>query len=292
MITIHSDRCSGCGLCVETCHEDSLILVDGAIHIDRVLCDSCTQCIAICPRQALAWDGILPAAFDRSLLPSSDQLLELFKERRSIRVFKRTRIERALLKEIATCGVYAPTHNHVFKAIIVDDPDLIAQLSASILAVSHRIYRLVYQNWLITNRLVTRLVNLFGYGDEFRKARPKLESALSRGSAFSSTPAAILIVVGRKNVALAEASAQYALANMMYYAQIRGVGTCLWGNAPLFLDKDKPVRQRLGLEKQERIYGALYMGYPGIKFSNKVSGKALPIQWNGQREKELTSAAL
>jgi nitroreductase/NAD-dependent dihydropyrimidine dehydrogenase PreA subunit len=286
MITFHADRCNGCGLCVENCHEDSLALVDGAIQIDRVLCDACAQCIAICPRQALSWDGVPPVAFDRSLLPSPDQLLELFKERRSIRVFKKARIERTLLEEIAGIGVYAPTHNHVFKVIIVDDPDLIAQLSASILSINNRIYRLVYQNWLVTS-----LTNLFGYGDEFRKARPKLESALSRGSAFSSTPAAIMIVVGNKNVALAEASAQYALANMMYYAQIRGVGTCLWGNAPIFLDKDKTIRRRLGITKRERIYGALYMGYPGIKFSNKVNGKTLPIQWNGQHEEKMTLLA-
>jgi nitroreductase/NAD-dependent dihydropyrimidine dehydrogenase PreA subunit len=291
MITFHADRCSACGLCVENCHEDSLALVDGALQIDRMLCDACAQCIAICPRQALSWDGIPPVAFDRSLLPSSDQLLELFKERRSIRVFKKTRIERTLLEEIADIGVYAPTHNHVFKVIIIDDPDLIAQLSASILLINNRIYRLIYQNWLVTNPLVTSLTDLLGFGDEFRKARPKLESALRRGSAFSSTPAAIMIVVGNKNVALAEASAQYALANMMYYAQIRGVGTCLWGNAPIFLDKDKTIRRRLGIVKRERIYGALYMGYPGIKFSNKVNGKALPIQWNGQHEEKMTPVA-
>ncbi len=275
MITVHSDRCSGCGLCVKNCHEDCLALVDGAIRIDRVLCDACAQCVALCPRQALSWDGSPPTAFDRALLPTPEQLLELFKERRSIRVFKGTRIERALLEEIAATGVYAPTHNHVFKAIIVDDPALIAQLSDAVMSVNRRIYRLAYQS-----RLIAGLANLFGYGDEFRKARPKIEKALSRGAVFSSTPAAFIIVVGNKNVALAEASAQYALANMMYYAQIRGVGACLWGNAPIFLDKDKPIRRLLGIAKHERIYGGLYMGYPAIKFSNKVSGKALPIQWN------------
>jgi ferredoxin len=291
MITIRAERCSGCGLCVETCHEGSLALVDGAIQIDRVLCDSCAQCIAVCPRQALSWDGAPPAAFDRALLPSPDQLSELFRERRSIRAFKETPIERALLEEISACGVYAPTHNHVFKIIIVDDPDLIAQLSAAILLVNNRIYKLVYQNPLVNNRLVIGVSDLLGFGDQFRKARPKLEKAYQRVSVFSSTPAAMMIIVGNRNVALAEASAQYALANMMYYAQIKGVGTCLWGNAPLFLDKDKTTRQRLGLTKQMQIYGAFFMGYPKVKFSNKVNGKALPIQWNGQHEEKLTSAA-
>ncbi len=280
MITFHQDRCSGCGLCINNCHESCLAMVNGTIQIDRVLCDACAQCVAICPRQAFSWDGSQPVAFDRSLLPSAAQLMELFKERRSIREFKAMPIEQTLLQEIAASGVYAPTHNQLFKAIIVDDPVLIAQLSDAILSINNRIYRLVYQS-----RLIAVLADLFGYGDEFRKALPKLEWVYRRGSTFSSTPAAIILVVGRKNVALAEASAQYALANMMYYAQVKGLGACLWGNAPLFLDKIRPIRQRLGLKKLERIYGALYMGYPKIKFSNKVAGKALPLQWNGAASK-------
>jgi nitroreductase/NAD-dependent dihydropyrimidine dehydrogenase PreA subunit len=276
MITINSERCSGCGLCVKNCHEACITLVDGAILIDRVLCDACAQCIALCPPQALSWDGVAPGKFDRALLPAPEQLLELFKERHSIRTFKKTRIDPALLEEIATTGVYAPTHNQVFRAVIVDDPALIAQLNDTLLSIVRRMYRLIFQNPLISG-----LANLVGQGDELRKARPKIEKALNRGSSFSSTPTAFIFVVGHKNAPLAEASAQYALANMMYYAQIRGVGACLWGNAPIFLDKDKSVRRRLGIANHERIYGSLYMGYPGIKFSNKVSGKALPIQWNG-----------
>jgi hypothetical protein len=113
-------------------------------------------------------------------------------------------------------------------------------------------------------------------------SKEKLASVLQRGSAFSSTPVAFIMVVGNKHVALGEASAQYALANMMYTAQVMGIGVCLWGNASLVLDKARLTRQRLGRQKHERIFGALYMGYPRIKFSNNVNGKALPIQWNGQ----------
>lgn len=286
MITYHKDKCSNCGLCVECCHEDCLALVDKVIQIDRVHCDACTQCIAICPRQALSWDGVAPAAFDRTHLPSPEQLSELFRERRSIRFFKQIPIERSLLEEIAANGVYAPTHNHIFKVIIVDDPALIAELNATILKVNRWIYYLIYRN-----PFVVGLAHLLG-NDEFRKAQPKIESVMSRGTTFISTPAAFMLVVGNKNMPLAEASAQYALANMMYYAQVKGVGTCLWGNAPIFIDKLKSIRQRLGIVKHERIYAAFFMGYPDIKFSNKVSGKALPIQWNGQHEEKLTSLAL
>ena len=279
-ITFQADRCSECGLCVENCHEGALRLVDSDFKRDQLVCDGCAHCVAICPQRALSWQGMPAVSFERSQLPSRDQLLELFQERRSIRAFKQTAIERALLQEIATCGVYAPTHNHIFTVIIIDAPELIAELDGAILSVNNRIYRLIYRNWLVRNPVIMALANLLGFGDDFRKAEPKLENVLRRGSTFSSTPAAILLVVGRKNVPLAEASAQYALANMMYYAQLNGVGTCLWGNASLFLDKNRSIRQRLGLASYQRIYGGLFMGYPRVRFSNKVSGKALPVRWN------------
>ena len=283
--------CSGCRLCAENCHEQALTLAAGNVRIDSALCDGCAQCVAICPSRALSWEGFTPTAFDRTLLPAPNQLLELFRERHSIRAFKAAPIDRALLADIAACGAFAPTHNQVFKVIVIDDPNLIAVLSAAVLAINNRIYRLVYHNPLLALGLVRSLISRLGYADEFRKARPKLERAAQRGSVFASTPAAILIIVGEKNAPLAEASAQYALANMMYYAQIQRVGACLWGNAPIFLDKHQSIRRQLGLTIRERIYGALCLGYPRIKFSNKVNGKTLPIQWNARRNPTPPSAA-
>ncbi len=35
MITVHADRCSGCGLCVKNCHEDCLALVGAAVDAYR-----------------------------------------------------------------------------------------------------------------------------------------------------------------------------------------------------------------------------------------------------------------
>jgi nitroreductase/NAD-dependent dihydropyrimidine dehydrogenase PreA subunit len=276
MITLDPAKCSGCGLCAEICHESCIRLDANGLYIDSTLCSTCTQCIAICPRQALAWDGVAPLAFDRQRLPAAEQLDELFKERRSIRRFKPHKIDRPLLEEIVRCGVYAPTHAFTQRAIIVDDEALIARFDQAIIENCRWIYRLAYQY-----KIAALLAALFGYSDELDKARPKIEAALEEGHAFSSMPVAFVLVVGNKKTPLSEASAQYALANMMYYAQVRGVGTCLWGNGPIFIDKNRAIRRQLGIRKTERIYGAMYMGYPAIKFSNRVLGKTLPVQWNG-----------
>ena len=110
MITVHAEKCSRCGLCAELCHESCITMLECGPKIDQRICSTCTQCIAACPTRALAWEEAPPAAFERQRLPKPEQLDELFRERRSIRRFKRQKVNRALLEEIAHYGGYAPTH--------------------------------------------------------------------------------------------------------------------------------------------------------------------------------------
>ena len=76
MITYDNKKCKQCGLCIKTCHEYCISLVNGAIKINHDLCSSCTQCIAICPSQALSWNNIPSKKINKDILPSSIQLKE------------------------------------------------------------------------------------------------------------------------------------------------------------------------------------------------------------------------
>jgi nitroreductase/NAD-dependent dihydropyrimidine dehydrogenase PreA subunit len=275
MITLEAEKCSQCGLCADLCHESCIQLTESGPLIDHRVCSTCTQCVAACPKQALAWNGDAPISFERQRLPTAEQLDELFKERRSIRRFKRKKIEQPLLEEIARYGFFAPTHNFNLRVIIVDDESLINTLDQVIVANCRRIHRLAYQL-----KAAEILAGWFGFAGEMNRARPKIEATIRNGHAFHSMPTAFILIIGDKKTPLSEPSAQYALANMMYYAQVKGVGTCLWANGPMFIDKNRAVRRQLGIQPNERIYGAMYMGYPAVRFSNKVTGKPSAIQWN------------
>jgi hypothetical protein len=52
----------------------------------------------------------------------------------------------------------------------------------------------------------------------------------------------------------------------------------------MFIDKNGRARRQLGIMPSERIFGAMYMGYPAVRFNNKVNGKALAVTWNGAAE--------
>lgn len=275
MVTVDKDKCTGCGSCVKICHESCIALVDDTASIDYEFCSTCTQCVAICPEQALSWDGVPPVAFDEARLPSPEQLDELFKQRRSIRSYKKDKIDRALLEEIVTYGIYAPTHNYGFRAVVVDDEEIIEALDRILMRFVSMLYNVAFRP-----KIVGVLARLIGRSEEYLLNKPKIESSLERGFSFHH-PAAIVFIVGDKRIPLSVDSAQYALANMTFYAQVRGIASCLWGNGPIFMDRSRAARRLLGLQRHDRIFGALFLGYPRVRFRNRVEGRTMPIQWNG-----------
>jgi len=275
MIVFDKDKCMGCGLCVKICHEHCMALVDDTVRINYEVCSTCTQCIAICPEQALSWDHVPPVAYDETRLPSPEQLDELLKERRTTRFFKEDKIDRTLLEEIIGYGIYAPTNNFELRAIVVDDEEIIVELEQLILRFITRIHDLVYKPKIVFN-LVRRITPALDPKDKV-----KIEEAIERGRTLGSIPAAVVFIVGDRRIALSEASAQYALYNMILYAQAKGIGSCLRGTGQLLLDRFGAARRRLGLRKHEHILGTLMLGCPAVQFANKVEGKTLDIQWNG-----------
>jgi NAD-dependent dihydropyrimidine dehydrogenase PreA subunit/nitroreductase len=270
MIVVDKDKCVGCSLCVKICHQHCVALIGDTISINHELCSTCTQCIAICPQQALSWDNVPPVAYDETRLPSPEQLNELFRERRTIRFFRRDKIDRTLLEEIIGCGIYAPTTNYALRAIVVDNEEIIEELERVSIQFHLRMYKVFIRPKIVFN-LISRITPALN---------PKIKARFETRRHDFFNPAAMAFIVGDQRIAFSEASAQYALYNTMLHAQVKGIGSCLWGAGKISLDRSEAARERLGLKKHEHILGILLLGYPAVKFANKVEGKTLSIQWN------------
>ena len=52
-ITVESDRCTGCGDCIERCQFHALSVPDTAVAIEHIHCMGCGLCVAACPTEAL-----------------------------------------------------------------------------------------------------------------------------------------------------------------------------------------------------------------------------------------------
>ncbi len=228
MITFERDKCSGCGLCASICHENCIRINDTGPIIASEFCSTCTQCIAVCPTRALSWNHTAPERYDSRRLPSPEQLGELFKERRSTRHFRNQRIDRALLEEVVGSGIYAPTENFNLRAIVVDDEAILKTLDETLMRLTHGILKWVDLPFLPT------LAKWIGLSHTYLRSKSKMEGVVQRGYYFRTLPAAFVLIVGNRKIPLSEASAQFALANIMYYAQAKGVASHLCGNGQLF----------------------------------------------------------
>ncbi len=278
MITIDQSRCTLCGLCVRICHEYCMHIEGESLRIEHAFCSTCSQCAAICPTRALSWDHIPPDKYNRDLLPGPEELDELLKERRTIRDFSAKKVPREVLEEIVHYAVYAPAHSFSFRVIITDDDAVIREIDASIFRRASRLHR-----WLFKPRYFHAVVRLIapGWEQEYLKARPKLEAAYARGRNFRSIPPAIVMIIADSHRSLVVESAQYALYAINLAAHTRGLGCRNLVGNQMFLNRDRSIRRMLGIRKHEKIAGTMAVGYPSVRFRNKVQGKKADIHWIG-----------
>ncbi len=65
IITIDQDKCNGCGLCVNACHEGAIGMVDGKATLLRDdYCDGLGDCLPACPVDAITFEEREAAAYD------------------------------------------------------------------------------------------------------------------------------------------------------------------------------------------------------------------------------------
>ena len=69
MIDIDLIRCNGCGICVDTCSIDAIVLHAGKAYIEQELCRGCQVCMNSCPQGAILEAELVPVIKSENAKP-------------------------------------------------------------------------------------------------------------------------------------------------------------------------------------------------------------------------------
>ena len=72
IIHIDEEKCNGCGLCAEACHENAIAIINGKAKLIRDdYCDGMGDCLPNCPTGAITFENREAAAYDEAAVAAN-----------------------------------------------------------------------------------------------------------------------------------------------------------------------------------------------------------------------------
>ena len=174
-----------------------------------------------------------------------ENMFELIKSRRSTRRYKSEDVSDEQLKQIVEAGRFAPSGGNCQSThfIVVKNKEILTELA--------NLTQQEFAKMEVIPGLYKSIVN-------------SINASKKGNYIFHYNAPVLIITANQKDYGNNIADCACALENMMLMANALDLGSC-WINQLKWLNENPVILEymkRLGMDKDERVYGALAVGYP------------------------------
>jgi len=281
-ISINQEVCTRCGACVEICSVTHVFeMAEGEVRaLNSRRCWECGQCVAVCPV-----DAIEHSRFPLEACPlierhadGMDVLVNLMRERRSMRVYKQKPVEREAVEKLMEITRWAPSGSNLQQVAwqALDDAQAIARLEED------TVRSLVKQAAVLRKQADAVGLSEMQRKIALRQAKSyeHLERRLGRDEkpVFFGAPLLLFAVTpdthfGRDDAVIAGYSMQLAATQM-------GLATCQVGYFVAARASDSELGgEMLNVESDHVVQMILAVGYPKYKMRRYVARDEQALTW-------------
>lgn len=271
LLSVDEKKCRRDGICKEVCPAEIIdfklddgfpAMIDGG----DVLCIRCGHCVAACPHMALNHESIQAEdcpPVSRELLPTAEQAEHFLRSRRSMRLYKKKPVERALLSDLIHTARFAPSGHNLqpVEWLVIQDPEEVNRLAGVVIDWMRRLIQ--EKSPLVETMHLDKVVQSWEKGTE----------RILRGA-----PHLIIAHAHRENPA-GQTACIIALTYMELMAPALGLGSCWAGYFTRAAALWPPMKKALDLPEDQMVFGALMVGYPRYQYCRLPPRNPPRIRW-------------
>lgn len=262
-LSINKETCTGCKLCEMVCIRDNIQIIDKkAVEVDNGDCFDCGHCLAVCPTNSISLkvfddQEVRVVDYDSKEIPvSSDDYINLLKQRRSIRWFKKKKIDKETFDKLFEAAYYSPSAQNAqdVEFVLLDDElDEFMHLVYDIISVEEDKFFRIKQFGEF----------LRGEGDYGN--HPLLWEGHQMILAFSSNQANALIASTR--------------IELLAYTMGLGGFYSLFTLKADELNHDRLMEFFPEIDSNKHMYSAFIIGYPRVHYKRTVPHKKIDVYY-------------
>lgn len=268
---VDETKCKRDGICVEECPR-RVIEMEGGEGFPNLppeneyYCMVCGHCVAVCPHGAMSLEKIpieTCPEIKKELVPSWEQMSQILRSRRSIRVYQDKEVDRQILQQLIETARYAPTasNSQTLHWTVITGREKLSELSG--MAVD-------WMRRMIAAQPNSPMATYF---------TPVVSGWEAGYDGILRTAPSLIIASAPKEASNGLVDCAIALTYLELAALAVGLGTCWAGLLQAAMLNTPSLMEKIGLPAGHTAHYPMMIGYPKFKYYRLPERNKPPIHW-------------